>query len=780
MRNSLIYRICALLLAWILLTATVITSYALSRQYITQQGNIRIISKSDNGELVIEKIVENLDGSPLTYEQEMTQFAFVVTFYGLGGKPNSRTYTYRIGEDGVEQTLTSGGTIWLRHGEQAFFENLPLGTPYTVEELPVHSYTSHGHNHQGIIENSVIADHLTNLASICDQCLAQIIITNTVENADGSPVFYIPHEQEFEFLVTLDMPEGTVIDVFTGLQGLIQRAVENGQFTLTLHHGETAVILDLMPGMAYVVQEIPTPDYIPSVWEYTGQTFLGSVILPFVNVYESVPPVIPEPPVTPVPPIAPIPPELIIEPPIASVPPELIIVPPIAPIPPELIIPPIAPVPPELIIEPPVAPIPPELIEPPVTPVLPIAPVPPESIEPPEHEDIESHEHIEIHETSESPPVVSAVSALTTLRAPSALATLSKLPALSAFIALPALNALPVPLSSSPQPKEPPPTEDVVVVARFVNIYHHCPAQIIIGKTVKNADGSPITYAQYEQEFTFVVSIDLPDGTVLDVLTGSQTITQQTVMDGKLTLTLRHGEIAVVLDLPSGITYTVQEMKSSDYAPTPWEYTGQTVPGSVIAPFVNTYGGEPTTPPDPPVTPEIPTAPVPPDPPVTPEIPIAPIPPGYIEPPIPPEPPVPPTPPIFPEPPIPPEVTEPTDPPEVPEIVEPTEPPETPELTEPDELPEIPELVEPQEPPESSELSEQPSVPNVPNVPSTPSTPRAPASSGKVVAPQTGDEANPSLWIMLIMASLVGLMGMGIIYIIYRRRRYIPKYLKRQ
>lgn len=74
-----------------------------------------------SGSLQISKRVSGLKPEP---EKE---FAFTITFSDGG------TYGYSI-NDGSPKTLESGGSIRLKHGETAVFEDLPAGILYTVTE----------------------------------------------------------------------------------------------------------------------------------------------------------------------------------------------------------------------------------------------------------------------------------------------------------------------------------------------------------------------------------------------------------------------------------------------------------------------------------------------------------------------------------------------------------------------------------------------------------------------------------------------------------------------
>ncbi|MCL2695179.1 MAG: Cna B-type domain-containing protein [Clostridiales bacterium] len=101
--------------------------------------SVMAYNRRRKGGLEISKTVKNKDGSALTPEQLDKQFEFTVTFSDEG------TYVYQIFKDGVpagsKKSLTDGGTLLLRHGEVAVFEDVPVGTYYTVTETPAKGYS---------------------------------------------------------------------------------------------------------------------------------------------------------------------------------------------------------------------------------------------------------------------------------------------------------------------------------------------------------------------------------------------------------------------------------------------------------------------------------------------------------------------------------------------------------------------------------------------------------------------------------------------------------------
>lgn len=206
------------------------------------------------GSLAIRKIVQNADDSPLTAEQEQEPFEFTVTFSDGG------TYSYRI-DGGDLKTVASGGKLYLKHGQAAVFENIPVDVSHNVTETPKAGY----------------------------------IISGSDTTEDGNVV---------SFVNTYDpstLPPTGSLTVSKEVQG--QGADLNKEFTFTaviggvthtfsLKHGESHTFPDLPVGTAYTVTETEYTDegYIDTVRQYTG-TITGqeALLLPFVNVYDDNP-----------------------------------------------------------------------------------------------------------------------------------------------------------------------------------------------------------------------------------------------------------------------------------------------------------------------------------------------------------------------------------------------------------------------------------------------------------------------------------------------------------
>lgn len=212
---------------------------------------VRVYNVPLDGRLVVQKWVVNADNTPLTPEQQDQLFEFTVTFSDGG------TYSYRVG-DGPLQSVASGGKIYLKHGESAVFEDIPVGVQYTVVETPQDDYHTTSNGHQGNItaqgSNAVFVNTYE------PQELGKITVTKEVRGEGGDV------NKEFTFT-----------------------AVINGEtFTYTIKHGESFTIPDLPIGTQYVITETDysADGYVTAVHTYTGTiNSAGEVILPFVNVF---------------------------------------------------------------------------------------------------------------------------------------------------------------------------------------------------------------------------------------------------------------------------------------------------------------------------------------------------------------------------------------------------------------------------------------------------------------------------------------------------------------
>ncbi|MDT2725836.1 Cna B-type domain-containing protein [Lactococcus formosensis] len=130
---------------------------------------------------------------------------------------------------------------------------------------------------------------------------------------------------------------------------------------------------------------------------------------------------------------------------------------------------------------------------------------------------------------------------------------------------------------------------------------------LILEKEVVNSDGSAVTNEQKEIDFEFEVQLsDVPDGASFRFTTNRYQIDDDpdndddtregTVADGD-TLTLRHGEILTIHDLPVGTSYQIREVEMPNFVSGTRDVEGNIVQDANNRHlFINSYqidGGEP-------------------------------------------------------------------------------------------------------------------------------------------------------------------------------------------
>lgn len=218
---------------------------------ITGEERDVVIVKAYNvplqGSLTIKKTALYEDGTPLEEPDTNMRFAFRVTFSDNG------RYAYRI-NGGEEQFLSSGETLYLKHGEQAVFSSLPVGVLYTVIEESSPFYTTMSSGHQGNIT--------------VDGCVASF--TNYMKKQYGS-------------LRVLKEGKGNLAD-----QEFLFEIEMNGETqTFPLKVGEYKDFSFLPLGTKYIVKEIVQVDgnYTASIIRYEGTISSEQMtVLPFLNI----------------------------------------------------------------------------------------------------------------------------------------------------------------------------------------------------------------------------------------------------------------------------------------------------------------------------------------------------------------------------------------------------------------------------------------------------------------------------------------------------------------
>jgi len=210
------------------------------------------------GSLVITKTVQNSDGSALTQAQLDTPFTFTVTFSDDGA------YDYAI-NGGQSQSLKSGDTLQMKHGDSAVFNDVPVNVGYVVTETSAEGYVTSSTNNSGDITE--------------DGVTATFVNTYTVT----------PHPDEYGSLVVTKEVTGDEADAnksfeFTAVIGGVSQV-----FTLT--SGASQTFDEIPVGTAYIVTEsdYSADGYTATVNEYSGVISVkdATVTLPFINAYHA-------------------------------------------------------------------------------------------------------------------------------------------------------------------------------------------------------------------------------------------------------------------------------------------------------------------------------------------------------------------------------------------------------------------------------------------------------------------------------------------------------------
>ncbi len=210
------------------------------------------------------EVIKNVEGSGA---DKNLQFEFIISF------SDGKSYPYRLNGSGSLIT-PEDGKFYLKHGEKAVFENLPVGLFYDVSEVYNPAYLIQSRNNQGTIQKDIIS--IAEFVNIFKEGVTGTLeVKKTVSGEGADPT------QLFDFTVTFGNPgvykykingEGSAIEYTSG-------------DIFRLMHNETAVFENLPVGMSYKVTEASanTLGYISTAGNMSGTIIPEGVIAIFEN-----------------------------------------------------------------------------------------------------------------------------------------------------------------------------------------------------------------------------------------------------------------------------------------------------------------------------------------------------------------------------------------------------------------------------------------------------------------------------------------------------------------
>lgn len=214
---------------------------------------VKVFNIPLEGDLVIQKLVKNADGSKLTEDQKKKEFTFTVTF------SDGKEYSYKLDGKGDPISIASGGTLKLKHNQKAVFEGLPEGVEYDISEKIEAAYKVQANGHHGNITEHGVSAVFNNIYSEETEKTGTLSITKEVRREPE--LTKEDKETEFVFKVIFDT-EGTYKYRICDKDGntLDTKKLKSGE-TLKLKHGQIAVFDELPVGVQYTITEQKAEGY---------------------------------------------------------------------------------------------------------------------------------------------------------------------------------------------------------------------------------------------------------------------------------------------------------------------------------------------------------------------------------------------------------------------------------------------------------------------------------------------------------------------------------------
>lgn len=248
------------------------------------------------GALTVQKVAQNEDGKPLTEAQKQREFTFRVTFSDGG------TYSYRV-DGGAAQTLQSGGTLKLRHGQAAVFADVPVGVSYTVAEVSTAGQSGSGS--QIVNTDTLMSAVFVPLRTDGDDVQVYASGSTAVQpnesytvTSTGSQGTITEEGCTARFVNTFDGGVSASLRIEMKVEGEgadlnkefeLEADIGGVKYTFKLKHGESYTFSDIPIGTKYTItqKDYTSEGYTSTVGVTTGTvTEEGVLILLAKNVYK--------------------------------------------------------------------------------------------------------------------------------------------------------------------------------------------------------------------------------------------------------------------------------------------------------------------------------------------------------------------------------------------------------------------------------------------------------------------------------------------------------------
>ncbi len=249
----------------------------------------------NNGKLTVIPATGLKITKKLTAAVPDTSTNFTFNIKSSNTSDNSTYPTLFVYEDGREMSgyisfVGGEASFMLRPEQSLFIVDLPENVSYTISETKNDAYTIDTINGQNVdqitvsMQRNAITDiEFTNKP----RGAGQLFVSKTVEHPFESS--WAAHlDKEFTFEVDLGSGSGgKSYELSLSNRTSNVTADANGKFTITLKHGETALIADIPDGTEVTVREISIPDGFQAK-ETTLSAVIGTdenTVLNFTNVY---------------------------------------------------------------------------------------------------------------------------------------------------------------------------------------------------------------------------------------------------------------------------------------------------------------------------------------------------------------------------------------------------------------------------------------------------------------------------------------------------------------